>query len=175
MAKSKVKMVHCRYPKCSMIHESTELKKDDAVQGGKQKNYYHPDCYHNMQTVNQIRDTFIKEINPAMTGKQIGVLVSTINNIIYSKGVDVDCLLFVMKWFIKYKPGALKFPQGLHYVIQDRDALAAWEKEKERKIKEEIREQQKAIINDDFRLDLPEEATFKYKPQKAKSFEDILR
>ena len=70
MGKAKApKMVHCRYPKCMKLHESTELSKDDAVQGGK-NSYYHPDCYHMMQTVNKIRDTFIKEIDPTLTGKQ---------------------------------------------------------------------------------------------------------
>jgi len=53
MGKAKTpKMVHCRYPKCMKLHESTELSKDDAVQGGK-NSYYHPDCYHMMQTVNK--------------------------------------------------------------------------------------------------------------------------
>ena len=53
MAK-KEKMVHCRYPKCSKLHDTTELKESEAVKGGS-RSYYHPDCYHIMQTVTQIR------------------------------------------------------------------------------------------------------------------------
>lgn len=172
--KRQPKMVNCRYPKCKFLHESTELLKEEATQGGKQKHYYHPDCFHTMQTVNEIRDLFIKEIDPTLTSKQIGTLVSTINNIIFSKKVGVDYLLFTLQYFIKYKPGALKYPAGLHYVIQDKDVKAAWEKEQKQKLREEIREQQKTItVNDEFILDSPE-STFEYKPQKPKGFADIL-
>lgn len=145
--KVKPKMVNCRYPKCHFLHESTELLKDEAVQGGKQKNYYHPDCYHTMQTVNKIRDLFYTEIDTTLTSKQIGSLVSTINNIVFTKGVDVDYLLFAVNYFIKNKPGALKHPPGLHYIIQDDEVKAAWKKEKDREIWEEMREKLNAMGN----------------------------
>lgn len=131
-------LVHCRYTKCDKLHESKELNKEDAIKGG-QNSYYHPDCYHMMTTINRIRDRFINEINPLVTGPQIGTLVATINNIVFSKGVDVDCLEFLLDYFIKYKPGALHVPQGLHYIIQDRRAMEAWKKEQNRRIQAEMR------------------------------------
>lgn len=149
MAKQKVKMVQCRYPKCMKLHESTELPKDEAVQGGKQKYYYHPDCYHIMQTINQIKDQFYREINPNMTGKQIGQLVSIVNNIVFTKGNDVDFVKFALDYFIKYKPGALKYPGGMAYIVQDRDVLSAWEKLQAQKIREELRKEMDKINNDD--------------------------
>ena len=142
MAKKKTeKMVHCRYPKCNKLHESTELKKSEAVQGGSARNYYHPDCYHIMQTVNKIRDLFYKEINPMMTGQQIGQLVSIVNNMVFSKNIDVDYIAFALDYFIRYKPGALKYPGGISYIVQDRDVASAWEKEKERKIRDDIKKE----------------------------------
>lgn len=149
MAKQKVKMVQCRYPKCMKLHESTELPKDEAVQGGKQKYYYHPDCYHIMQTINQIKDQFYREINPNMTGKQIGQLVSIVNNIVFTKGNDVDFVKFALEYFIKYKPGALKYPGGMAYIVQDRDVLSAWEKLQAQKIREELRKEMDKINDDD--------------------------
>jgi len=149
MAKQKVKMVQCRYPKCMKLHESTELPKDEAVQGGKQKYYYHPDCYHTMQTINQIKDQFYREINPNMTGKQIGQLVSIVNNIVFTKGNDVDFVKFALEYFIKYKPGALKYPGGMAYIVQDRDVLSAWEKLQAQKIREELRKEMDKINDDD--------------------------
>lgn len=149
MAKQKVKMVQCRYPKCMKLHESTELPKDEAVQGGKQKYYYHPDCYHIMQTINQIKDQFYREINPNMTGKQIGQLVSIVNNIVFTKGNDVDFVKFALDYFIKHKPGALKYPGGMAYIVQDRDVLSAWEKLQAQKIREELRKEMDKINNDD--------------------------
>lgn len=170
----KEKMVHCRYPKCSKLHETTELREADAVKGGS-RSYYHPDCYHVMQTINQIKETFYREVNPTLTGKQIGQLVSIANNMVFSKGIDVDLILFAIKYFVKYKQGKLKYPGGIAYIVQDRDVVSAWEKEKQMRINGEIRKQQKTIvINDEFKLDLPE-SSFEYKPQKVRSFADILR
>lgn len=170
---NKVKTVRCRYPKCSKLHESTELLKNDAITMGGSR-YYHPDCYHIMQTVNQIRDTFIKNINPTMTGKQIGMLVSTINSIVFDKKVDIDFLKFALEYFIQYKPGKLNYAPGLHYIIQDKDVINAWKKYSEQKIRKEFKEL--AGDNDNKKpideLDL--DNSFIYKPQNTRSFADIL-
>lgn len=169
----KEKMVHCRYPKCSKLHETTELREADAVKGGS-RSYYHPDCYHVMQTINQIKETFYREVNPTLTGKQIGQLVSIANNMVFSKGIDVDLILFAIKYFVKYKQGKLKYPGGIAYIVQDRDVVYAWESEKQKKIRAEIREQQKNLgVNDDFVLDLPESKTI-YRQQNKSKFSSVL-
>lgn len=169
----KEKMVHCRYPKCSKLHETTELREADAVKGGS-RSYYHPDCYHVMQTINQIKETFYREVNPTLTGKQIGQLVSIANNMVFSKGIDVDLILFAIKYFVKYKQGKLKYPGGIAYIVQDRDVVSAWESEKQKKIRAEIREQQKNLgVNDDFVLDLPESKTI-YRQQNKSKFSSVL-
>lgn len=177
MAKQKVKMVQCRYPKCMKLHESTELPKDEAVQGGKQKYYYHPDCYHIMQTINQIKDQFYREINPNMTGKQIGQLVSIVNNIVFSKGNDVDFVKFALDYFIKYKPGALKYPGGMAYIVQDRDVLSAWEKLQTQKIREELKKEMDKTNNDDkgeiIGFDLSNKK-IEYKDNRRNKFSNVL-
>lgn len=176
--------VHCRYPKCSKLHESNELNKKDAVQVGK-NSYYHPDCYHMTKTIGEIKDLFVKEINPLMTGSQIGILVSTINNIVYSKKVDIDYLKFAVQYFIKYKPGSLKHPYGLHYIVQNAYVESAWKKEQERKLKAEIKSQLTNIdklegINlteDKGEIGgwiIPDNNEFTYVPPKQKGFADIL-
>ena len=170
------KLVHCRYPKCSKLHETTELKKEDAVQGGKGNYYYHPDCYNTLQTINKIRDLFIKEINPMMTGQQIGMLVSTVNNMVFSKKIAVDYILFALEYFVKYKPGKLHQPFGMHYIVQDKDVIASWKKEQGRKIRAEVKTQLKNNThedNEEIGLDLSD-ADFTYKPSKPRSFADIL-
>lgn len=178
MAKQVVKMVHCRYPKCMKLHETTELNKDEAVKGGSKNSYYHPDCWHTMQTVNKIRDLFIQKIDSTLTGKQIGMLVSTINNIIFTKKVDVDFLEFAVEYFIKNKPGKLRYPAGLHYIIQDRDAIGAWEKLRKQKMATEMKQKMEQLrqvnVEEVGALDAHENKII-YKPQKQTSFADILR
>ena len=160
------------------LHETTELKKEDAVKGGSKNSYYHPDCWHTMQTVNEIRDLFVKRIDPTLTGKQIGMLVSTINNIVFAKHIDVDYLKFTVEYFINNKPGALKYPAGLHYVIQDRDVKAAWEREQRRKIKEQMREavdQLGEVLSENVTLDFGvENSKYTYNQKNKSRFSSVL-
>lgn len=178
---AKATMIRCRYPKCSKLHESVELQKEDAVKGGNGF-YYHPDCYHTMQTINKIRDTFITKVDPTLTGKQIGQLVSIVNNMVFGKNIDVDMILFSLQYFIKYKPGKLHYPGGIAYIVQDRDVISAWEKEKERRIKEELKQQMQAavnqlgeMLNSEIELDFgTEDSKFVYKPQNKSRFSNVL-
>ena len=174
MATAKDKTVKCRFPKCSKLHDSTDLLKSEAVMGGN-KQYYHPDCYHVLQTVTQIRDTFVKDINPTLTAQQIGALVSIVYNLIFVKKVDVDFIKFALDYHIKYKPGVLKYPGGIHYAIQNNDVLNAWNKYKEQELRQKIKEEAASKISstnksDDFDVS----NSFVYKPQSARSFADIL-
>lgn len=173
MVKNDAKIVHCRYSKCNKLHESTELKKEDAIQGGNSsKYYYHPDCYHTMSTVNEIRDTFIREINPLITKQQVGMLVGIINDIVFNKHFDVDELKFILNYFIKNKKGALKYPAGLHYAIQDKDAISAWKKIQDKKIAHKVSEY--ISSNDEFVLNLPEHNIVNNINKKTK-FSSILK
>lgn len=164
-------MVTCRYTQCDKLHDSKELPKSEAVQDGIK--YYHSDCYHTMQTVNKIRDLFIKEINPRVTGSQVASLLSTVYNIIFKKNVSVDFLEFALEYFIKYKPNKLNHPHGLHYIIQNRDVENAWKKQCEQRLKESIKKTAPTVVsNSDW---LQPESSFEYSPQKQKGFADILQ
>lgn len=178
MARQTVKVVHCRYPKCTKLHETTELSIDDAIKGGSKNSYYHPDCWHTMQTVNKIRDTFVKEVNPMLTGPQIGQLVSIVNNMIFNKGIDVDYILFAIQWFIKYKPGSLRYPGGIAYIVQDRDVETAWKKEREHRIRAEMQsavEQLGEMLNEEAELNFgTQDTTYVYKPQNKSKFSNVL-
>lgn len=153
MAKNDVKIVHCRYSKCNKLHESTELMKEDAIQGGGKK-YYHPDCYRVMVAINEIRDKFIREINPLITKQQVGILIGVINDIVFNKGVSAEQLSFTIDYFIKHKPGALKYPAGLHYAVQDNDAKTAWRKMQDKNTMQRFVKYN--FTNSDFVFELPE-------------------
>jgi len=182
MAKKKQPVyVSCRYPKCTQLHDSNKVLKSEAFNNGKGR-YYHEDCYHTMQTVNQIKDMFCKYINTTLTAKEIGTLVSTINHIIFAKHVDVDYLKFAVEYFIKYKPGKLNYPAGLHYIINDSDVKEAWDRRRESEIRAEIKvemdKQMKAIaesVENNFDLDLsiPEKKSI-YKNNSRQRFSRIL-
>lgn len=141
-------IVHCRYPKCSKLHSSNEIKKSEAVMGGSKGSYYHPDCYHTMRTIQEIKDLFCSEINTTLTQKQIGTLISIANYIVFDKGVNVDFLKFAVEYFIKNKPGKIRMPMGLHYIIQDREVEDAWKKKQDSEFRQQLRERQLAEIDE---------------------------
>lgn len=174
MSKPKIKFVHCRYPKCHFLHETTELKKDDAVQVGSKNSYYHPDCYHTMKTVMEIKDVFCRDVNTTLTGSQVGQLVSIVNNMVFSKHIDVDYILFALNWFIKNKPNSLKYPGGISYIVQNRDVEAAWKKEQSRKLAEKINNEKTLLESTTSNTMLDLTPSFTYTPQKNRTFADIL-
>ena len=181
--KDQPKMVNCRYPKCSKLHETTELLREEAVKVGS-KSYYHPDCYHIMRTVDQIKDIFYREIDHTLTGKQIGQLVSIVNNLVFSKNIDVDYILFSIKYFVKNKPGALKYPGGVAYIVQDKDVKDAWKKQQNLKIRNEIKIAMNKEVSELGNINTNDvgeiggwsipESDFEYKAPNVKSFADIL-
>lgn len=165
--------VKCRYKHCDKLHSDTKVKKEEAVQGGVNF-YYHPDCFHMKKTIEEIRDLFIKYVDPTLNAKQIGMLVKVINDIVFVKKIDVDYLKFCLGYYIKYKPGTLKYPGGLHYIFNQKEVKDAWNKYQSYKIKEEIKlsNQNDTNINTTS-IDLSK-TSFTYTPRKQKSFEDIL-
>jgi len=176
VAKKTEKLVHCRYAQCAKLHETTELKKEDAVKSGSSSiRYYHHDCYHIMTTIVKIRNLFIDNINPIMTGQQISILVHTIENMVFDKKIDVDYILFALEYYIEHKTDKLKHPHGMYYIVQDFDVSDAWNKEQERKLSEKIAREFKKIIYDDedFQLDLPESDLSNKTTNKSK-FSSIL-
>ena len=157
---------------CSNEHEHT-LTKNEAINSGNGR-YYHPDCYHMVQTIAEIRDLFFKNINPLMTAKQFSELASVINDIVFNKNVDVDYLKFAVEYYIAKKPGGLKHPPGLHYIIQDKDVKQAWGKYREKKILQKMKDSSFGVTKEELEQNIEVGGDFSYKPQNARSFADIL-
>lgn len=155
----------CKYRHC--LHgENKRLLKSEAVRVG--NSYYHPDCYDTKQTVAEIIDYFTKEINPDVVYM---VLMKTINNIVFPKdrpGVSAERLLFQLKYYCThgYK---IKYPGGIYYAIQNRDAFEAYKKYKA--------QQAMKIKNPSFKIDdeqnKSKEGVVLFK--KPKGFEDIVK
>lgn len=152
--KEKEKVV-CRYSNC--LHKDKEIEKENAIKSGRL--YYHPDCFQTKEDIKRIIDLFKKNINP---NPVYATLQSVIKNIVFTKGLGSDFLLFGLEYYIKNKIH-LNYPQGLYYVIQNKKMIDAYRKSKEKNIKNtvEIKEQ------NDFQ--------FKHVPIKNKGFADILK
>lgn len=102
---------------------------------------------------------FKEHINPNPVYAQ---LQSVIKNIIFIKGIQSDFLLFGLRYYIEHKI-PLNYPQGLYYVIQNKDVANAYNKSKIKDVKKsvEITEQT--------------EVQFKHIPTKNSGFADILK
>ena len=148
-------IVICKYSHC--LHSNREIEKEKAIRAG--NSYYHSDCFRTKEDIKQIIDLFKTYINPNPIYAQ---LQSVINNIIFVKKVKSDFLLFGLRYYIEHKI-PLNYPQGLYYVIQNKNVANAYNKTKTKEIKKsvEITEQT--------------ETQFKFVPTKNKGFADIIK
>lgn len=155
----------CRFSKCSCLHDSNDVLRDEAVRDGSNY-YYHPDCYEIKTKVAKYKDYFLDNINPSLTGQQTATLIATFYKLIFEKNVDIDFIGYALVYMAKYKPGKLKFPGGLYYVVQDTNILASWERHKTIILTQELstrkEEYNQEQIND-FEFNLPDNSKTEYK------------
>lgn len=149
--------VKCKYSKCK--HKCKDIEKSEAVKSG--NSYFHNDCFIDKENRKEIVDLFVKHINPNVIFSQ---LQTVIKNIIDDRGNDSGFLLFGLKYYIEHKI-PLTYPQGLYYVIQNKEMIAEYKKLKEKN----IMTKENFVIPDNI-----EEVEFSYKPTKTKGFADIL-
>lgn len=149
------RQVQCAYGKC--IHESKLMDIEDAIQD--KKKYYHPECLKTNEEIKQIIDLFCKHINPHPIFSQ---LQSVITTIVFTKNIGSEYLLFGLKYYIEHKI-PLNYPQGLYYVMQNKDVKKAYDAH----IK-------KALTQNAIEITKEKDNSFEFKPTKAKGFDDIL-
>lgn len=149
--------VKCKHSKCK--HESKDIDKSVAVKSGNA--YYHVDCLKDKENRKEIVDLFVKNINANVVFAQLQAVIRTILD---DKGNSSDFLLFGLKYYIEHKI-PLNYPQGLYYVIQNKEMIAEYNKIKDRQI----------IAKENFVIpERIDEVEFTYKPTKTKGFADIL-
>lgn len=147
--------VSCKYSNC--LHNSRELNKEDAAKSG--NFYYHDDCLKTKEDIKKIIDLFKNHINPNPVYSQ---LQSVIKNIVFTKGLGSDFLLFGLQYYIEHKI-PLNYPQGLYYVIQNKRVIESYNKSKAKKIKKNVEITEK------------NESGFTHVPVKNNGFADILK
>ena len=86
---------------------------------------------------------------------------SVIKNIVFTKKLGSSFLLYGLKYYIAHKI-PLNYPQGLYYVIQNKDVINGYAKEKTKNIKQSVEITEET------------ESNFTYIPTKTNSFADIL-
>ena len=145
----------CKYSHC--LHNNREIEKEKAVRVGNA--YYHSDCFKTKEDIKEVVNLFKTHINPNPVYAQ---LQSVIKNIIFVKGIQSDFLLFGLRYYIEHKI-PLNYPQGLYYVIQNKDVANAYNKAKTKEIKKSVEITEQA------------ETQFKFVPTKNKGFADIIK
>ena len=147
--------VICKYSNC--LHSNREIEKENAVRVGNAD--YHSDCFKTKEDIKEIVNLFKKHINPNPVYAQ---LQSVIKNIIFTKGIQSEFLLFGLRYYIEHKI-PLRYPQGLYYVIQNKDVTNAYNKSKTKEIKKSIE------------ITKQSENQFTHVPIKNNGFADILK
>ena len=111
------------------------------------------------EDIKKIIDLFKNHVNP---NPVYSTLQSVIKNIVFTKGLGSDFLLFGLRYYIDHKI-PLNYPQGLYYVIQNKQMLDAYNKTKVKNIKSNIE------ITEDSKSE------FTHIPIQNKSLADIIK
>jgi hypothetical protein len=115
----------CTYTQCKL---GNKVDKSMAVKKGTK--YYHPECLKEAENKNMIRKLFLDNINET---EVVAMLNRTINQIIDTKNISSDFLLYALNYVINNKL-PLNHAGGLHYIINNQKIKESYEKEKSQKI-----------------------------------------
>lgn len=148
-------MKKCAYRFCK--HKDKEIDGNNYIENNGK--IYHKDCLREQTNIKKIVDVFYKYVDPNVS---FPVLQRVIREIIDKKNCPADKLLFGLRFYISNKI-PLHYPQGLFYVIANKQMNEAYKDHKERKVT------QQAIVKED------SGESFNFKRTKPISFEDILK
>lgn len=147
----------CRYKYCRF---GGEVDKSQAVKDGNQ--YYHKECYQEKEDKAKIRQLYVEYIDKNVN---YSILNRTINNIVNSKGISSDFLLFTVMYIVSNKMN-INTPMGLYYYIDNQRIKDAYN---EYKLKERAKKlnplSAKTIVNE----------VKEYRIQENKGWASILR
>lgn len=119
----------CGYKHCK-IHD--KIPASEAVIVGNRR--YHKQCASNREKMSEMKDLYIDNIDKNVA---IVELVSVLNQIIFTKNVNIDYMLFAMKNITKRKL-KIKSPYTLHYIANNKQIQNLWIKENNKKSGENI-------------------------------------
>lgn len=123
-----MKEYKCNFKHCDCDETLTDENRE--VLSGKS---YHKKCLQTKNDIIEIRDYYISNVSNTVV---VGMLVKTINNIIFDKKVDSQFLKFALEYAV-FNNISIKSPFSLHYLIDNSRIKTAWTKEqtKENEIK----------------------------------------
>ena len=115
----------CSWKHCQ--HDSPEISGESAVQMSGR--WYHADCAEISKGICAAKDYYYENISKTVVMNQ---LVAVLVNIVVTKKVSPEYVLFAMKYAVKNKM-TLRSPYGLHYLVENWKVKEAWEKVQKRK------------------------------------------
>lgn len=159
--KAKNKQHVCRYTHC--YYGNTEIPPDDEIKVGNR--YMHKKCAIASQSIQKAKELYYENISSTVVMSQ---LLNVINNIIFTKNVDPEYLVFAIQHAISAKI-QIKSPYSLHYLIDNSRIKQLWEREKKKRISTRMMEEIKhhAACSEN-------EPKFTSPKQKNESFMDIF-
>lgn len=139
-------------------HKDSPVDVDDCIKTNSA--YWHKDCYKQKENLKMIIKLFSGYVN--CSKKIYADLQRVCRDIVLNKGIDSELLLFGLKYYINHKI-TLNYPAGLYYIIQNKDVIEAYHRNK-------LKEQ-----NVTFEITTESSPNFTHKPAKTKGFADILK
>lgn len=155
------KTYKCNYNHCSCDDELTDENR--VVIGNRS---YHKKCAEIKELIIKIRDYYIENVSNTVVVSQ---LVNAINNIVFTKEVEAEYLMFCLENAVK-SGKQIKSPYYLHYLVDNNKNKSEYKSKS--KVKENIISKVKAEITTEFNFDSAPEPI---KVEEYSGFEKILK
>jgi hypothetical protein len=124
---AKQKTYKCAYQHCPF---GGQVDKEEAVEY--KHRHYHKKCFQDVVNKEKIREYYLENVNKTEILSKLNAVIS---NIIDTKGVDSEFLLFAIQYAHKENI-PIHTPMGLHYLVNNYKIKEAWKKEQVKKVKE---------------------------------------
>jgi hypothetical protein len=115
------KLYVCGYNHC--LHKGDKVTEQDSVIVGKRR--FHIDCAEVKGYIDTLKDMYFDHIDEKANYVEV---LSVINNIVFTKGVDPRFMIFALQYIINVK-ARLKSPYSLHYLPNNQRIVKLWQKE----------------------------------------------
>jgi hypothetical protein len=108
----------CGYRHC--LHKGEKVKQEEAVTVGTRR--YHADCAAIHRKIEQMKDLYYEKIDENAEFVQ---LTSVLNNIVFTKKINPDYMLFALNYIVKKKV-KINSPYALHYLPKNKLIFKLW-------------------------------------------------
>lgn len=111
----------CQFSHCKHDNPMIDLLSEPYIEDNSK--YYHKDCYREKQCLQEIRQLWHERISDTVVYKDLNTIVS---NLAYRDGIEIEYVLFAIKYCVTTGRFKLRYPAGIKYILDREEVKQAY-------------------------------------------------